>query len=219
MIFLALAGSLTFFVGGFFERGEADLRAFFQFHPWLYLLLVPAIGMRLWAEERESGTMELLMTLPVPLSAAVIGKFLAAWLFTAITLALTAPIWITVNVLGEPDNGVILAAYVGSWLMAGGFLVLSACASALTSNQVIAFILGATFGFLFLMSGVDLVQAVFRGWLPPVLLDTIAGFSFLTNFDSISQGLVDLRSVVFFVSLIALGLVVNTAILDLKKDS
>ncbi len=218
VVFLVLAGGLTFFVGGFFERGEADLRAFFQFHPWLYLFLIPAIGMRLWAEERKSGTVELLLTLPMAPAAAVVGKFLAAWLFAGIALALTLPLWLTVNYLGTPDNGVILAGYLGSWLMAGGFLVLSACASALTSNQVVAFVLGATLCFLFLMSGVDLVQAAFRGWLPPVLLDAIAGFSFLTNFDVIAKGLIDLRTVVFFVSLIGLGLVVNTAILALKRE-
>jgi ABC-2 type transport system permease protein len=218
VVFLVLAGGLTFFVGGFFERGEADLRAFFQFHPWLYLFLIPAIGMRLWAEERKTGTVELLLTLPMPPAAAVVGKFLAAWLFAGIALALTAPLWLTVNYLGTPDNGVIAAGYLGSWLMAGGFLVLAACASALTANQVVAFVLGATLCFLFLMSGVDLVQAAFRGWLPPVLLEAIAGFSFLTNFDTIARGLVDLRTVVFFLSLIGFGLAVNTAILALKRE-
>jgi ABC-2 type transport system permease protein len=217
IVFLALSGGLTFYVGGFFERREADLRPFFQFHPWLYLLLMPAIGMRLWAEEQESGTLELLMTLPVSPWEAVVGKFLAAWLFAGIALVLTFPMWITVNVLGNPDNGVIVAGYLGSWLMAGGFLALSACASALTQNQVIAFVFGATLGFVFLMSGVDLVQGLIRGWLPPLLVETIAGFSFLSNFDALTKGAVDLRNVVFFLSLIGVGLFVNVAIIDLKK--
>ncbi len=217
VIFLVLAGALTFFVGGFFERGQADLGSFFQFHPWLYLLLVPSVGMRLWAEERKSGTIELLMTLPITAGEAVAGKFLAAWLFAGIALALTFPLWITVNYLGSPDNGIIAAAYLGSWLMAGGFLALSSCASALTRNQVIAFVLGASLGFVFLMSGVDLVQALVRGWLPPLIVDTIAGFSFLSNFDGLAKGLVDLRTVVFFLSLIAVGLIVNTAIVEARR--
>lgn len=218
-IFLALAGSLTFFVGGFLERGQADLQPFFQFHPWLYLFLIPAVGMRLWAEERKSGTLELLMTLPVSPMQAVAGKFLAAWLFTGIALALTFPLWITVNFLGNPDNGVIFAAYLASWLMAGGFLAISASASALTRNQVIAFVLGATFCFLFLMSGVELVQSVVRGWLPPVLAEAIAGFSFLINFNAIAVGVIDLRNVLFFASLIGVGLIVNAAIIELKKGA
>ncbi len=217
IVFLVLAGGLTFFLGGFFERGEADLGAFFQFHPWLYLILVPAIGMRLWAEEQKAGTLELLMTLPVTAGAAVIGKFLAAWLFTGVALILTFPFWVTVNVLGDPDNGVIATAYLGSWLMAGGFLVLAACASALTANQVIAFVLGLILGFAFLMSGVDVVQGLLRGWLPPLLLDTIAGFSFLTAFEGLSGGVVEAQTLVLFVSLIAAGLFINTALVALKR--
>src|SRR5262249_26688900 len=143
VIFLALAGAFGFYVGGFFQRGQADLGAFFIFHPWLFMVLVPAIGMRLWAEERRSGTIELLMTLPITPIEAVLGKFLAAWAFTTIALALTFPMWLTVNYLGAPDNGVIIASYIGSWLMAGAFLALSSCLSALTKNQVIAFIIGA----------------------------------------------------------------------------
>src|SRR5690606_6340095 len=141
VIFLVLAGSFTFFFGGFFQNGQADLRAFFAYHPWLYLFLVPALSMRLWAEERKSGTLELLMTLPLTLRAMVLGKYLAAWVFTGIALVLTFPIWITVNYLGDPDNGVILAGYLGSWLMAGGLLAIGACISAATKNQVIAFII------------------------------------------------------------------------------
>ena len=217
VIFLALAGAMTFFVGGFFARNQADLQPFFMFHPWLFLLLIPAIGMRLWADERKSGTIELLMTLPVTTGQAVIGKFLAAWLFTTIALALTFPIWITVNYLGDPDNGVILASYIGSWLMAGALLALSACVSAATKNQVIAFIIGAALSFLFLMSGLPLVLSAFQGWAPQLLVDTIASLSFLTHFQAITKGVIDLRTAIFFVSLIALCLFANTAIIDLKK--
>jgi gliding motility-associated transport system permease protein len=219
VIFLGLSGSLTFYLGNFLARGQANLDAFFLFHPWIYLFLLPAIGMRLWAEERKTGTVELLMTLPVTTGQAVVGKFLAAWIFAAIALALTFPIWLTVNYLGDPDNGVILAAYIGSWLMAGAFLAITACLSAVTSNQVIAFVLGAVTCFLFLMSGLDLVQVFFRDWAPPFFVDVVANLSFLTNFRSIAQGVIDLRNVVFFASLIGVGLFINTALVELKKGA
>jgi len=219
VIFLALAGALTFYAGGFLERGQADLQAFFAFHPWLYLFLIPAVGMRLWAEERKTGTIEFLMTLPISTSQAVIGKFLAAWLFAGIALALTAPIWVTVNVLGSPDNGVILAAYIGSWLMAGAFLAISACLSALTSNQVIAFVLAACVCFGFLMSGLELVQAFFRGWAPELVVRMVADLSFLTNFNAIAEGVLDLREITFFGSLIVVALAVNVALVELKKGA
>jgi ABC-2 type transport system permease protein len=219
VIFLGLSGSLTFYLGRFLARGQANLDPFFLFHPWIYLFLLPAIGMRLWAEERKTGTLELLMTLPVTTGQAVVGKFLAAWLFAAIALALTFPIWITVNYLGDPDNGVILAAYIGSWLMAGAFLAISAALSAVTSNQVIAFVLGAVVCFLFLMSGLDLVQVFFRDWAPPFFVNVIANLSFLTNFHSIAEGVIDLKNVVFFGSLIGVGLFINTALVELKKGA
>ncbi len=219
VVFLAMSGGFTFFLGAFLDRGQANLSPFFQFHPWLYLVLVPALGMRLWAEERKTGTIEFLMTLPVSTGQAVVGKFLAAWIFAGIALALTFPLWITVNYLGEPDNGVILTAYLGSWLMAGGFLAISACMSALTSNQVIAFVLAVTVCFLFLMSGLDLVQALFRGWAPDSLIDAVARLSFLSNFMAISQGVIDLRNLVFFLSLIGVGLFINTALVEIKKGA
>ncbi len=219
IIFLALAGGLTFFLGAFLERGQADLQVFFRFHPWLYLVLIPAIGMRLWAEERKTGTLELLMTLPVSTGQAVLGKYLAAWVFAGIALALTFPIWLTVNYLGSPDNGVILAAYLGSWLMAGGFLAISSCISALTRNQVIAFVLAAGTCFLFLMSGLELVQSVFRGWAPDAVGDAVARLSFLTNFQALAQGVIDLRNLVFFGSLIGVSLAINTALVDVKKGA
>ena len=217
VIFLALAGSFTFFMGNFFERGQADLTSFFVFHPWLYLFLVPAVAMRLWAEERRSGTIELLMTLPITTFQAVLGKFLAAWIFTGIALALTFPMWLTVNWLGEPDNGVILLSYMGSWVMGGCFIALGACMSALTKNQVIAFVLGAVACFLFLMSGVDLVLAAFRPWAPQIVVDTVASFSFITQFGDLMKGTVSLATLIFFVSLIVLCLIVDALLVDLKK--
>jgi len=217
VIFLALVGAFTFFLGNFFDRGQADLQPFFMFHPWLFLVLIPAIGMRLWAEERKTGTIELLMTLPVRTTELVLGKFLAGWVFAALVLALTFPMWLTVNHLGDPDNGVIAASYLGSWLMAGAFLALSACLSALTKNQVIAFIIAAAAGFLLMLSGIDLVLGFFRGWAPPAMVDLIASFSFLNHFQQIARGVVEVRSLVFFVGLIALCLFANTALVELKK--
>lgn len=217
VIFLIMAGAFTFYLGGFFEREIADLEPFFRFHPWLYLFLVPAIGMRLWAEERKSGTVELLLTLPITTTQAVLGKFLAAWLFIGLALALTFPIWITVNILGDPDNGAIFTAYIGSWLMGGGFLAISACLSAATRNQVIAFILAVVVCFAFLVSGLPMITGLFRGWLPQVLLDAVANLSFLTHFSAISRGVIDLRDVVYFALVIGVWLVANRIVLELKK--
>jgi ABC-2 type transport system permease protein len=217
VVFLALAGALAFYIGNFFERGQDDLEPFFAFHPWLYLFLIPAISMRLWAEERKSGTIELLLTLPVSITEAVLGKFLAAWAFTAVALFLTFPIWITTNVLGHPDNGVILAGYIGSFVLAGAFLAIGSCMSALTRNQVIAFVLAAVLCFLFTLSGTALVLNLANAWLPPVLADAIASFSFLTHFNSILKGVIDLRDVIFLFSLMALFLYANIILVDLEK--
>jgi ABC-2 type transport system permease protein len=217
VIFLFAMGAFTFYIGHFFENGVADLSVFFGFHPWLYLFLVPAISMRLWAEERRSGTMELILTLPVPLWATVLAKYLAAWAFTGVALVLTFPIWLTVNFLGSPDNGVILASYIGSFLMAGGYLAIGACMSACTSNQVIAFVISVVVCFLFTISGAPLVLDVFRSWAPLALVNAISSFSFLTHFTAISAGVIDLRDVIFFFSLIALFLLANIVVIDLKK--
>ena len=217
VIFLAFTGALAFYVGGFFESGQANLISFFFYHTWLYLLLIPAISMRLWAEERKTGTIELLMTLPVSISDAVLGKYCAAWIFAGIALALTFPMWITVNILGDPDNGVILASYAGSFVMAGAFLAIGSYVSALTKNQVIAFIVAATVCFLFTMSGLELVLNFFRLWAPDVLVDTIASMSFLTHFKAITKGVIDLRDLVFFSSLIAVFLFANVLAVDSKK--
>lgn len=218
IIFLVLTSLFTFSLGNFYERGQADLQPFFSFHPWLYLFLVPAISMRLWAEERKSGSLELLITLPVTLIEAVIGKFLAAWAFTAVALALTFPIWITVNYLGNPDNGAIFAAYLGSLFMAGGFLAIGACMSAVTRNQVIAFILAIVVCFIFLVAGLPIVLDAFRGWMAQPLVDAIASLSFLTHFRSISKGVIELRDVVYFALTISVWLVANAIILDAKKS-
>lgn len=217
VIFLAMMGVFTFYLGGFYERGQADLTPFFGFHPWLYLFLVPAIAMRLWAEERKSGSIELLMTLPVTMWQAVLGKFLAAWLFIAVALALTFPIWITVNYLGDPDNGIIVAAYLGSLLMAGGFLAIGACISAANRNQVVAFIVTVVICFLFMLAGFPLVLNFFSGWLPTALLDAISGLSFLTHFNSLSKGVLDIRDVLYFLLVIAAWLYANVIVLDLRK--
>jgi len=217
VIFLVMSGTFTFYIGSFFERGIADLAPFFQFHPWLYLFLVPAIAMRLWAEERRSGTIELLLTLPVTTGQAVLGKFLAAWLFIGLALLLTFPVWLTVNYLGQPDNGIIVAGYLGSWLMAGGFLAIGSCMSAATRNQVVAFILSVVVCFGFMLSGLPMVMNLFSGWAPQALLDVIADFSFLAHFAAISKGVIDLRDLVYFGLVITFWLLANTIVLELKK--
>ncbi|HEU4381850.1 MAG TPA: ABC transporter permease subunit [Hyphomicrobiaceae bacterium] len=217
VIFVALTGAFAFFVGGFFERGQADLGAFFMYHPWLYLLLVPAIAMRLWAEERKTGTIELLMTLPISPWEAILGKFLAAWAFIGLALLLTIPMWITVNVLGRPDNGVILASYIGSFLTAGAFLAIGSCISALTKNQVIAFIVAAAICFILVMSGVEMVLNVFRPWAPSFLIAAISSLSFLTHFDDFTKGIFSLPGLIFYASVIAFALFANKIILDQRK--
>ncbi|HAY46815.1 MAG TPA: ABC transporter permease [Gammaproteobacteria bacterium] len=217
IIFLVLTATFTFEIGGFYERGQADLSPFFDYHPWLYLFLVPALTMRLWAEERKSGTIEFLMTLPITPWQAVLGKFLAAWAFTGLALALSFPIWITVNILGSPDNGAIFAAYIGSLMMAGGFLAIGACLSALTRNQVIAFILTVVVCFGFLLAGFPLVLNLFSAWAPQMLVDGIASLSFMTHFSSISRGVIDFRDIVYFVLLMGVFLYANTVILQLKQ--
>ena len=217
LIFLVLSGVFTFYLGGFFESGQANLSAFFNFHPWLYLFLVPAIAMRLWAEERKSGTIELLMTLPITRFDAVTGKFLAAWVFAGLALLLTFPMIITVNYLGEPDNGAIITGYIGSWLLAGAYLAIGSCMSALAKNQVIAFILAVSVCFLFIVSGFPMVLDGFSGWAPQWLVDAVASLSFLTRFDAISKGVIDLRDLLYFLTLIAAWLAATAVVIDLKK--
>ncbi|WP_172147845.1 MULTISPECIES: ABC transporter permease subunit [Pseudomonas] len=217
VIFLVLSGVFTFYLGNFFESGQANLAPFFAFHPWLYLFLVPAIAMRLWAEERKSGTIELLMTLPVTRFEAVTGKFLAAWAFAGLALLLTFPMIITVNYLGEPDNGAIITGYIGSWLLAGAYLAIGSCMSALAKNQVIAFILAVSVCFLFIVSGFPMVLDGFSGWAPQWVIDAVASLSFLTRFDAISKGVIDLRDLLYFLTLIAAWLAATAVVIDLKK--
>lgn len=218
LIFLVLSNYLTFYVGGFYERGQADLAPFFNFHPWLYLFLIPAISMKLWAEERNSGSIELLMTQPMTLWEAVCGKFLAAWIFTGIALALTFPLWITVNYLGSPDNGAILAAYIGSALLAAGFLSIGSLASALTRNPVVAFIVGVAACFVFLVAGYPLVLDAFRSWAPQFLVDAVASVGFLTHYEAISKGVIDIRDLIYFALLITWFLLATAVVLDVRKS-
>lgn len=217
VIFLLLAGAFTFYLGDFFETGQADLQVFFRFHPWLYLLLVPAVAMGLWAEERKSGTLELLLTQPVTLWQAVLGKFLAAWAFVALALALTFPIWITVNWLGAPDNGVIFASYLGSLLMAGGFLAIGSCLSAATRSQVVAFILTVLVCLMFLLAGFPLALEPLRSIAPQALVDAISALSFLTHFQAITRGVLDLRDVAYFMTTIAVWLLATVLVIEIKK--
>jgi len=217
IVFLGMATGLTFFVASFFDRAQADMSAFFLWHPWLYLVLMPAIGMRLWAEERRSGTIELLMTLPVQPWQLVLGKWLAAWVFAGLALLLTMPLWATVNYLGSPDNGVIIASYLGSWLMAGAFLAISAAVSALTKNQVLAFIGAVVVGFLFVMAGFDLVLSAVKPWAPQIVVQAISSMSFIGHFQRITDGVLEVPALIFFVSLIAFALWLNVRILEVKK--
>jgi ABC-2 type transport system permease protein len=217
VIFLLMANLFAFSFGQLFERGQADLAPFFTFLPWLYLFLIPAVSMRLWAEERRNGSIELLLTQPITLWQAVLGKFFAAWLFVGIALALTFPIWITVNYLGDPDNGVIVAGYLGSLLMAGGFLAVGACLSAATKNQVVAFILTAVVCFLLLLAGFPLVLDFFRTFFPQSVVDAVANLSFLTHFAAIGKGVLDLRDILFFLLTIGFWLYASAVVIDLKK--
>ncbi|MBI1237783.1 MAG: ABC transporter permease [Alphaproteobacteria bacterium] len=217
VIFLFTMGVFTFYIGNFYQNERAELTAFFGFHPWLYLFLIPAISMRLWAEERKAGTLELLLTLPIPLYAAVLGKFLAAWAFAGLALILTFPIWITVNYLGDPDNGVIFASYIGSFLMAGAFLAIGSCVSAMTSSQVIAFVVSVVVCFLFTVAGTPIVIDVVSTIFPLAIVNAISSFSFLTHFASITAGVIDLRDLIYFLSLIALFLFATAVLIDLRK--
>jgi gliding motility-associated transport system permease protein len=219
VIFLVLQGLFTFYLGAFFEREQADLVSFFAYQPWLFLFLMPAIGMRLWAEERRAGTFELLLTLPIPLGTIVLGKYLAALLFAALALALTAPIWITVNWLGNPDNGVIFTGYVGSFLMAASYLAIGAALSASTKNQVVAFILSVSGCFLFLVSGLPMILDIFSGWAPDALVMAIANLSLLSHFDNLQKGVLVLSDIVYFAAIISMWLWVNRVVIESKREA
>jgi ABC-2 type transport system permease protein len=206
VIFLLLTGFFTFTAGNFFERGEASLAAFFGWHPWVYLVLVPAVGMRLWAEERRAGTLELLLTMPITPWQAILAKFLASWLFLAVALALTFPAVITVNVLGDPDNGVIVAGYLGSFFLAGAYLAVSCMTSAMTRNQVVAFILAVVICLFLLLAGFNPVTDLLVRWASPAVVDTVAAFSVVTHFDGFQRGVIDTRDLFFFLSVIGFAL-------------
>lgn len=213
VIFLLLTGFFTFTVGNFFERGEASLAAFFGWHPWLYLVLVPAVGMRVWAEERRAGTIELLLTMPVTTWQAILGKFLASWIFLALALALTFPVVITVNVLGEPDNGIIVAGYLGSLFLAGAYLAVTCMTSALTRNQVVAFILSVVICLFLILVGFNPVTDLLVRWASPGFVDTVAAFSVMTHFDGFQKGVIDTRDLFFFLSVIGFALFATGVVL------
>jgi len=206
VMFLLLTGFFTFTAGNFFERGEVSLSAFFGWHPWVYLVLVPAVGMRLWAEERRSGTLELLLTMPVAPWQAIVAKFLASWAFLAVALALTFPTVITVNLLGDPDNGVIVAGYLGSFLLAGAYLAISCMTSAMTRNQVVAFILSVVLCLFLILAGFNPVTDLMVRWASPAVVDTVAAFSVITHFDGFQRGVIDTRNLFFFLSVIGFAL-------------
>jgi ABC-2 type transport system permease protein len=206
IIFLLLTGFFTFMVGRFFDRGEASLVAFFLWHPWLYLFLVPAVGMRLWSEERRQGTLELLLTLPVSPWQAIVGKFLASWVFLALALALTFPMVITVAYLGDPDMGVIFCGYLGSFLMAGAYLSITSMTSAMTRNQVVSFIVSVVICLFLILAGWPPVLDMLIRWASPGLVDTVAAFSVVTHFDSAQRGVIDSRDLIYFASIIVFSL-------------
>ncbi len=213
VIFLLLAGFFTFTAGSFFERGEASLAALFGWHPWLYLAVVPAIGMRLWAEERRSGTLELLFTMPIATWQAIVAKFLASWLFLGVALVLTFPAVVTVNVLGEPDNGAVFAGYVGSFLLAGAYLAITCMTSAMTRNQVVAFILSVVACLFLVLAGFNPVTDLLVRWASPAFVDTVAAFSVVTHFDGFQRGVIDTRDLFFFLSVIGFALCATGVIL------
>lgn len=213
VIFLLLTGFFAFMVSGFFERGQANLLAFFAWHPWLYLFLVPAVGMRMWSEERRLGTIELLLTMPITPWQAIVGKFLASWLVLALALALTFPIVLTVNYLGHPDNGVILASYAGSLLLSGAYLSVSAMTSAMTRNQVVSFIVSVVLCLFLILAGWPPITNMLSQWASSWFVETIAAFSVMTHFESIQKGVIDSRDVLFFFSVIGFCLFTTSVII------
>lgn len=219
VIFLLASVGSTFFIGGLYESNQASLDSFFNFLPWLYLIFVPAVGMRLWAEERRSGTVELLFTLPVTMEEAVLAKFAAGWGFLGVALLLTFPLAITINYLGSPDNGVMFAGYLGSLLMAGAYLAVACFTSALTKNQVISFILGVLICFAMVLVGWGVFTDILASFMPASLIDLIAQLGFITHFNAVSRGLIDSRDIIYFASAIAVGLTLNILVLNAKKAS
>jgi ABC-2 type transport system permease protein len=213
VIFLLMNGFFTFMLGGFFERGEASLASFFVWHPWLYLFLVPAAGMRLWSEERRLGTMELLLTMPITAWQAIVGKFVACWLFLLLALVLTCPLVLTVIYLGNPDMGAILTGYLGSLLLAGGYLAIASMTSAMTRNQVISFILSVVICFFLVLCGWEPVTRLLVNWAPEWLVRAVASFSVMTHYLSMQRGVIDSRDLIYFASLIGFPLFCTGVIL------
>ena len=219
VVFLILSGVFTFYIGNFFARGQADLISFFMFQPWLFLFLIPALAMRLWAEELKTGTIEILLTMPVTSFSVVLGKFLASWIFIGVALLLTFPIWVTVNVLGDADNGVIMISYLSSFLLAAPYLAISACMSSLTNNQVISFVLSIIVCLIFMLSGFTAITDLFSGWAPQWLMDTVQSFSFLTHFTAqMIKGVISLKNIVFLLSITAFFLFANTVMVEQTKS-
>jgi ABC-2 type transport system permease protein len=219
VIFLVLTGVFTFYLGYLFERGEASMANSFLWHPWLYMLLVPAVGMRLWSEEKRVGTMELLLTMPITPWQAILGKFLASWLFLGIALVLTFPLALTINYLGDPDNGVIIASYVGSWLMAGAYLAITCATSALTRNQVISFILSAMLCFFLVLAAFPPMVQIMSAWAPPLLINLVTSAGVITHFDSIQKGVFDLRDIIYFLSIIGFALFTTSVLIRTTRNS
>ena len=216
-VFLVLSGFFTFKLGSFYQLGQADLKPFFVWHPWLYLFIIPAISMRLWAEERRTGTIELLLTFPVSVMDTMLGKFLAAWFFIGIALALTFPMILTVSYLGDPDLGVVLSSYIGSFLMAGAFLAIGICVSSSTSNQVISFVISTAISLFFILIGFDPVVKTFSSVLPDFISNSLVSLSFPYHFEAIQRGVVDLSDLIFFLSIIFFSLYSGIIIIDRKK--
>jgi ABC-2 type transport system permease protein len=219
VIFLVLCGFFTFYVSHFYELEQADLRAFFEWHPWIFLFLVPAIGMRLWADERRTGTIELILTLPVTLPEVIMGKFIAAWLFIGLGLFLTFPLVLTVSYLGDPDLGAVFCAYVGSFLLAGAYLSVGSMTSSMTRNQVISFILSVIICLFLVLAGWPPVVEILSGWSPQWLINVISGFSFMPHFQSMERGVLDLRDIIYYISVIFFMLFSNGVVLQNRKAS
>lgn len=219
IIFLISTTGTTWYLGNFFQSNEASLEIFFFFHPWLYLILIPAVGMRLWAEDRRQGTIEILLTLPVRLYIAVLGKFLAAWLFIGLALLLTFPMIITTYYLGDPDGGMIFTGYVGSFLMGGAYLAISCFTSSITKNQVISFITSFMICLVLVLLGWGVLTRSLSELFPVWLSDLITQFSFTTHFNGIRRGVIDLRDVAYFLSIIGFMLLGNVLVLENKKAS
>jgi ABC-2 type transport system permease protein len=217
VIFLVLAGFFTFQVSQFFDAGQADLQAFFFWHPWLYLILVPAVTMRSWAEERRNGTMELLLTLPIQPMQAIVGKFLAAWFFMGLALLLTLPVVITVNYLGTPDNGAIVCGYFGSFLLAGAYVAVGMFTSSLTRNQVVSFIIAVVIGLLLILAGFPPVTDFLGSFAPAKVVEVVAGFSFMNHYAWMQRGVVHLKDLVYFASIIGFMLLATQVVLDNRK--